>query len=49
MNTWDGRPSPYWQHNRPLSCPARHRMGWLGSVFWLCSRCRVIYVQEANR
>lgn len=44
MNTWDGRPSPYWQHERPLRCPVRHVMGWLGSVFWLCSRCRTIFV-----
>lgn len=32
--------SPYWQHNEPLRCPHNHVMGWLGSRFWLCMRCR---------
>lgn len=44
--TWDGRPSPYWQHNKPLKCPRQHLMGWLGSVFWICSSCHLIYVER---
>ena len=43
--TWNGKPSPYWQHNDPIRCPRRHVMGWLGSLFWLCSRCKTIYVE----
>lgn len=38
--------SPYWQHNAPIKCPKRHVMTWLGSAFWICSRCRTIYVQQ---
>ena len=50
MTTWDGRPSPYWQHRTRLRCPTqRHLMGWLGSVYWLCAGCKTIYVQEATR
>ncbi len=29
-----------------LSCPRWHDMGWLGSCFWLCSPCHVIYVSN---
>lgn len=47
--TWNGRPSPYWQHNEPIACPKKHTMGWLGSVFWICSRCKTIYVQVADK
>lgn len=38
----------YWQHETPLRCPRGHTMGWLGSMYWLCSTCRpkVIYVQQ---
>jgi len=35
----------YWQHETPLNCPYKHKMGWLGSAFWICSKCKVIYVQ----
>lgn len=44
VRTWNGHPSPYWQHNAPLACPKRHPMGWLGSRFWLCTHCKTIYV-----
>jgi len=37
--------SRYWQHQTPLCCPKRHEMGWLGSAFWICGMCQVIYVQ----
>lgn len=40
--------SPYWQHNDPLRCPRRHRMIWLGSAFWICAPCHVIYVQTGS-
>lgn len=33
------RPSRYWQHTAPLTCPKGHTMGWLGSVYWLCTKC----------
>jgi hypothetical protein len=46
--TWDRQPSLYWQHREPLSCPEKHMMGWLGSVYWFCAECRVIFVQGAN-
>mgnify|MGYP001563989987 CR=1 FL=1 len=46
--TWDGRPSPYWQHNDPLYCPKRHEMGWLGLMNWICSKCHTIYVQVGH-
>jgi hypothetical protein len=36
--------SPYWQHREPLSCPQHHVMVWLGSAFWICGKCRQIYV-----
>lgn len=39
--------SRYWQHNSPLKCPKRHLMIWLGSAYWVCERCHVIYVQAA--
>lgn len=39
--------SPYWQHNDPLKCPRRHAMIWLGTAFWICEPCHVIYVQTA--
>lgn len=35
----------YWQHEKPLKCPKRHKMGWLGSVYWLCSKCNTVYVE----
>jgi hypothetical protein len=38
--------SPYWQHREPLQCPRRHVMIWLGSLFWICSTCHTIYVQQ---
>lgn len=38
----------YWQHETPIKCPKRHSMLWLGSVYWICSKCRVVYVQIAN-
>jgi hypothetical protein len=40
--------SPYWQHNDPISCPRRHLMIWLGSAFWICSKCHQIYVQQVG-
>jgi hypothetical protein len=48
--TWDGRPSPYWQHETPLRCPKRHVMGWLGSVFWFCVTCKpkTIWAQKPS-
>jgi hypothetical protein len=45
--TWNGRPSPCWQHNEPLSCPRDHVMGWLGGAYWLCTGC--IYANGATR
>lgn len=45
--TWNGKPSAFWQHNVPLLCPKRHVMGWLGSVYWLCSKCQTIYVETS--
>jgi len=45
VHTWNGQPSPYWQHNTPIVCPKHHVMGWLGSRFWLCSTCQTIYVE----
>lgn len=43
--------SPYWQHTKPLRCPKRHKMIWLGSVFWICGRgkCNTIYVQTGPK
>lgn len=40
--------SLYWQHADPLLCPKRHKMIWLGSVFWICGKgkCNTIYVEE---
>ena len=38
--------SRYWQHDTPLRCPKGHEMGWLGSCYWLCSPCHLIYVEE---
>jgi hypothetical protein len=40
--------SPYWQHNDPLKCPKGHKMGWLGSFYWICGKgkCNTIYVEE---
>lgn len=38
--------SKYWQHNDPIRCPKRHVMTWLGSAFWICSKCHQIYVQQ---
>lgn len=39
----------YWQHESPISCPKGHEMIWLGSVYWICPKCRKkkgeIYVQ----
>lgn len=35
----------YWQHEKPLECPAGHKMLWLGGAWWICSECRVIYAQ----
>jgi hypothetical protein len=37
--------SPYWQHNDPIECPKKHKMIWLGSVFWICEKCHIIYGQ----
>lgn len=37
-----------WQHNDPLPCPKGHPMGWLGSVYWICEPCHVIYVQMTS-
>jgi hypothetical protein len=34
------------QHESPLACPKAHRMLWLGSVYWLCSKCKTIFVEE---
>mgnify|MGYP001617055756 CR=1 FL=1 len=47
--TWNGKPSPYWQHNEPIRCPKKHLMIWLGQVFWLCSKCHTIYGQIVAR
>lgn len=35
----------FWQHEKPIDCPKKHQMIWLGSVFWNCGRCKTIYVQ----
>jgi hypothetical protein len=43
--TWNCQPSPHWQHNKPLRCPRRHAMGWLGRRFWICDPCHMIYVE----
>ena len=32
-----------WPH---LNCPKRHAMWWLGSRFWICESCHVIYVSS---
>lgn len=40
--------SKFWQYDAPLACPAKHTMGWLGGVFWLCPYCKTIYVQVAR-
>lgn len=37
----------YWQHETPIACPVDHPMLWLGSVYWLCEHCKVIYVQTS--
>ncbi len=29
----------FWQYETPLRCPRGKPMGWLGSLFWICS-CR---------
>ena len=36
----------YWQHESPLHCPQEHAMLWLGSVYWICTTCKVVYVQQ---
>ena len=36
----------YWQHEKPLRCPRRHKMGWLGLIFWICSKCKKLYAQK---
>jgi hypothetical protein len=36
----------FWQHDKPLRCPKRHVMIWLGSVYWICEKCHVIYVEQ---
>lgn len=41
--------SRYWQHNAPLKCPKRHRMGWLVSVYWICPKCKTIYVETVGK
>lgn len=44
MREAKGNPaSPYPQHRDPLRCPKGHRMGWLGSRWWMCYVCRVIF------
>ena len=39
--------SRYWQHQTPLRCPKHKRedMGWLGAGYWLCRKCKAVYVQ----
>lgn len=38
----------YWQHEHPLRCPKRHKMLWLGSVFWICGKCHQLYVETVK-
>lgn len=35
----------YWRHERPIRCPKRRPMIWLGSLYWICEKCHTIYVQ----
>jgi len=47
--TWNGKPSPFWQHNEPIDCPEGHVMVWLGLTFWMCEACHRIYVQVPEK
>jgi hypothetical protein len=38
----------FWQHTSPLNCPKGHPMLWLGSAYWVCEKCHVIYVQAIS-
>lgn len=29
-----------------LDCPKGHAMWWLGVCYWICKRCRVIFVEQ---
>ena len=35
----------HWQHEDPIKCPDGHQMLWLGAAFWICEKCREVYVQ----
>jgi len=32
-----------------INCPKKHVMVWLGSAFWICSKCHQIYVQTKGQ
>lgn len=46
------RPRLRWRAGWPeMTCPVHwsHWMGWLGLGFWLCERCKQIWVGDAVR
>ena len=43
--SWPNNKPKYWQHEKPIKCPKRHKMYWLGGAWWICDECHQIYAQ----
>lgn len=39
----------YWQHAEPLRCPKDHPMVWLGTSYWICGKCKQVYVADNTK